>query len=162
MAMVPFHERMRELALNETRSVKVEGTAGLPAGEYGFLELYCDDPACDCQRVMIDVISPQHPREILAVINYGWESAEFYRRWIGKGKSLISDDTARQAQGPLLDPLNKQGDHAPALLRLFQMLIQDEKYVQRLKRHYMLFRSAKPAERPVPVQAKKKRKHKSR
>jgi len=28
---------------------------GIPDGEYGFVELYCDEPDCDCRRVVIDI-----------------------------------------------------------------------------------------------------------
>ena len=59
MPMIPFMERFPELGVRETRSVTATCQQDLPDGEYGFLELYCDEPGCDCRRVMIDVLRPE-------------------------------------------------------------------------------------------------------
>ena len=59
MPMIPFAERFPELGARETRSVTAIHRPDLPDGEYGFLELYCDEPGCDCRRVMIDVLRPE-------------------------------------------------------------------------------------------------------
>ena len=83
MSMAPFHTRFRDLAAHETRSVTVRGTPGLPDGEYGFIEFYCDDPGCDCRRVVINVMCSTTGPRIWASINYGWESLYFYERWMG-------------------------------------------------------------------------------
>src|SRR5438105_13691598 len=45
-------------------------------------------------------------------------------------------------QGPELDPLSEQTSYAPALLDLFKWVLQSPGYVQRLKKHYQLFRAA--------------------
>lgn len=76
--MTPFVERFRELGARETRSVTVPDKEELPSGEYGFFELYCNEPHCDCRRVVIMVLRPQTGWTPWAVINYGWESQEFY------------------------------------------------------------------------------------
>ena len=54
------------------------------AAEYAFLEMYCNEPGCDCRRVFFSVVSSrtQAPE---AVIAYGWESAKFYRKWFRQG-----------------------------------------------------------------------------
>lgn len=77
MPMTPFVERFRELGARETRSVTVPDKEALPSGEYGFFELYCNEPNCDCRRVVILVLRPQTGWKPWAVINYGWESEEF-------------------------------------------------------------------------------------
>ena len=41
-----------------------------------------------------------------------------------------------------LDPLNPQTKYAPALLELFQVLLESPDYVERLKRHYRMFRDS--------------------
>jgi len=134
--MVPFYTRFRELAFREMRSATVSKWPGLPPGTYGFLELYCDEAGCDCRRAIIQVISPDSGRKVWATINYGWESAEFYRRW-------ISDPVdAERCAGAWLDPLNRQSRHAPALLEVFRDVLKDSAYVERLKRHYGLFKAA--------------------
>jgi len=56
MPMAPFMERFRELGARETRSLTVTGRSDLPDGDYGFIELYCNEPDCDCRRVTIVVL----------------------------------------------------------------------------------------------------------
>ena len=137
MPMTPFMERFPELGARETRSVTVTGRQDLPDGEYGFVELYCDEPGCDCRRVMLDVLRPDTGwSKIWATINYGWESLQFYKKW---GGAFI--DPA-QLKGPFLDPLNAQTQYAPTLLELFRFLLRSPDYVQRLRNHYQLFRAA--------------------
>ena len=111
MPMIPFMERFPELAAREMRSVTVSGRTDIPDGEYGFLELFCDDPGCDCRRVMIDVLrADTELNKIWATINYGWESLAFYKKW---GGSCV---TAAESKGPFLDPLNPQTPYSSALL----------------------------------------------
>jgi hypothetical protein len=66
MPYVLLHNYFPELAGRETRSVTVPpgSPLGLPPGEYGFLETYCDEPGCDCRRVMFTQKAlPDVPRE---------------------------------------------------------------------------------------------------
>ena len=133
--MIPFLTQFPDLAVKETRTILVRGMDALPDGEYGLLELYCDEADCDCRRVVIEVLSPPTNSKIWATINYGWESLEFYERW------LKSKEDAAGCKGPSLDPLNPQTEYSRALLQLFELVLRDEGYVERLKRHYQLFRS---------------------
>lgn len=133
--MIPFYERFRELALEEMRSATIRGRQDLPDGEYGFLELYCGDPHCDCRRVIIDVVTPTTGSKILATINYGWESLEFYEKW------MHNKELAHNCCGAKLDMLNPQTKYSSVLLELFKSVLQDQAYVERLKRHYALFKS---------------------
>lgn len=149
MPMTPFVTRFPELGARETRALLVSGRKELPDGNYGFLELYCDEPGCDCRRVMIDVLREDTEDKIWATLNYGWESVEFYRRW---GR-CSSDRAARALQGPELDPLNPQTQYSRVLLESFRIfLLQSPDYVQRLKHHYQMFRDA--VQRELPPQAK--------
>jgi hypothetical protein len=137
MPMIPFMERFPELAARETRSVTVAGQADIPDGEYGFLELFCDEPGCDCRRVMIVVLrSDTELNKIWASINYGWESLDFYKRWGGPWV------TSSDANGPFLDPLNPQTPYSPGLLNLFRFLLQSPEYAQRIQTHYCIFRQS--------------------
>src|SRR5438552_3138185 len=109
MPMIPFVEKFPELGARETRSVTVKNMPGLPDGEYGFFESYCNETGCDCRRVIILVLRPETGwRKILATISYGWESADFYRKRVGPFM-----DPA-ETQGPVLDTLNAQSDGSPA------------------------------------------------
>jgi len=135
--MIPFMERFPELGARETRSVTVPQRQDLPEGEYGFVELYCNQPGCDCRRVMIDVLRPETGwSKVWATISYGWESLDFYRPW------AVGDSDPIQIKGPYLDPLNPQTKYSSALLNLFRFLIQSPEYVLRLQRHYQMFRES--------------------
>ena len=137
MPMTPFMERFSEVGARETRSVTVTRRQDLPDGEYGFLELYCDEPGCDCRRVMIDVLRPETGwSKIWATISYGWQSLDFYSKWGGAANDTI------EMKGPYLDPLNPQTKYSSALLNLFRFLLQSPDYVERLKRHYQMFRDS--------------------
>ncbi|MFN0121931.1 MAG: hypothetical protein ACKV2V_15665 [Blastocatellia bacterium] len=136
MPMTPFVMRFRELGEAETRVLYARGMPDLPDGDYAFSESYCDEPGCDCRRVIINVISsPANPGH-WATINYGWESVDFYTRWLRGDKTL-----AAQCKGPELDPLNRQTKYAPVFLEIFESVLKDPLYVERLKRHYQLFKS---------------------
>jgi hypothetical protein len=137
MPMTPFMERFPEVGARETRSVTVTQRKDLPDGEYGFLELYCDQPGCDCRRVMIDVLRPETGwSKIWATIGYGWESLDFYRQWSGAHSDPV------EMKGPYVDVLNPQTEYSSALLNLFRFLLQSPDYVERLKRHYQRFRDS--------------------
>lgn len=142
--MTPFYTRFPELTARETRCVHVLQPGGpLPLGEYGFMELYCEDPQCDCRRVLLQVTTPQATRTALATSNYGWESAEFYTRW------MYGDAVAgREITAASLDPLQLQSKYADHLLDIFRDIVKtDPAYVARLAHHYELFKST---QRPAP------------
>ena len=132
--MIPFYTRFPELAARETRCVHVVAPgSALPVGEYGFIEFYCDDPGCDCRRVLLQVTQPQAP-QTLATINYGWESAEFYTRW------MHGDAQAgREITEACLDPLTAVQSPTPAR-RVPRADDDRPAYVARLARHYEMFR----------------------
>jgi hypothetical protein len=106
-----------DLAERETRTVTTLDSARLPGGSYTLIEMYCDEPDCDCRRVFFSVASANTSR-IETVIAYGWESPEFYARWMG------DDDpkTIRGLQGPILNPGSPHSALAPALLDLVNSL----------------------------------------
>jgi hypothetical protein len=138
MPMTPFIERFPETGARETRSVTITNRQDLPDGEYGFVELYCNESGCDCRRVTIDVLRPETGwSKVWATIGYGWENLDFYRKW---GGGTASD--AIEMKGPYLDPLNPQTRYSPALLNLFRVLLQSSDYVERLKGHYQMFRDS--------------------
>lgn len=120
MPMTPLMERFPELGARETRPVTVRPCQELPREEYGFLELYCNEPGCDCRRCHeIAVLRPEPGcSKIWATIGYGWESLDFYRKWGGPA----SDPT--EIKGPYLDPTNPQTKYLPALLNLCCFLLQ--------------------------------------
>lgn len=132
MPMAAFASRFPEIAARETRSVTLRGHAVIPDGEYGFLEFYCDEDDCDCRRVLLMVVSRDPSVPVLATINYGWESRDYYAKWMGDAKF------ADEAYGAQLELSGRQSQFAPALLKLFLGSVMDPAYVERLKRHYAL------------------------
>jgi hypothetical protein len=137
--MTPFHTRFPELGPRETRCFHVVTADGpLPLGEYGLAEYYCEDPGCDCRRVLIRVTTPQAPNTALATINYGWESRQFYTDWMHG-----DTEAGREITDASLDPLHTQSAYADRLLELFRGLVRnDPAYVARLARHYEMFKHA--------------------
>ncbi len=140
MSIVPFFSKFPQQAAAETRSVTVTSYRGVPNGEYAFIEFFCDDPKCDCRRVILRVIRKDTGPKIWATITFGWEPPEFYRRWT-KFPEL-------PGSGAALEPISIQSAHAPAILGLFEDVIQkDPAYVERLKRHYAQVKQAAGAKR---------------
>jgi len=141
---MPFellHARLPDLAEAETRSVTVLKGApdsGYPSpGEYSFLELFCTETGCDCRRVFFSVYSSP-TQEPDAVIAYGWESKQFYRKWFKQG----TEEDIAMLQGPVLNCGSRQGRQAEAILRLFvDCLLPDAGFIARVQRHYRLFRA---------------------
>jgi hypothetical protein len=96
----------------------------IPPGHYGMVEFYCPDPACECRRVMLNVVEKAHPDRSLASISYGFDR---------------EDEDA----GPYLDPFNPQCSYAEQLLQLVEeVILSDSDYVARLERHYALVKLA--------------------
>ena len=140
MSFRMFHEICQEVAFRETRSIALSDNFGydLPADDYAFLEMYCSEAGCDCRRVYFQVIAMSNPSVVLAVISWGWETLAFYRKW---GHYPGAGQDAKMMKGPVLALLNKQSALAPALLELAKgMLLSSPEYVERIKRHYALFR----------------------
>lgn len=140
MQFRPFHELFPDVAARETRSVRVfpNSGLGLPAGEYGFLEMYCDERGCDCRRVFFYVVS-ELGKSVEAVVAWGWETKAFYREWLKYG----DEKDVADLQGPILNLFSPQSKLAPAILNLVRdVLLKDASYVERIKRHYAMFRES--------------------
>jgi hypothetical protein len=132
-----FHSLFPEIAANETRTITVLNPKTIPTGQYVLIEMYCNEPACDCRRVFFDVYDVKR-RKSMAIVAYGWESEKFYARWYGEN----DPQTIRDLQGPALNLGSKQSKYAPAFLALIEGILEDSKYVSRLKRHYRIFKDA--------------------
>src|SRR6478736_5288330 len=95
----------------ETRTVTVRGDPRLPDDEYALVEVYCTDPTCHCRRVMLNVFGRRQGGP-LATIGFGFDRGKPPHEWWNYPE-------------PMLDPLNPQGPHAPALLDLVLGIIAD-------------------------------------
>jgi hypothetical protein len=120
--------------------------------------MFCDEPGCDCRRVFFCVTSSLQ-QDIQAIIAWGWEDITFYAKWMGvKDPRIINE-----LKGPALNLASPQSNLAPALLNLLRRaLLTDTTYVDRVKRHYAMFRETVDdkvkAAGPRKVRKKKKRK----
>jgi len=135
MPYVSFHEKFPEIAATETRTIIAINDPELPAGSYGLIEAYCDEVGCDCRRVFFNVFSEER-KEIVAVIAYGWEKRKFYADWFGDNDPRI----IAELQGPILNLTSHQSELAPILLDKIKYVLKDRNYVERLKRHYRMFK----------------------
>lgn len=161
MPFEPFFVKFHDLAIRETRSITIfEGHPTLPADEYGLVESYCNDENCDCRRVIFNVFS-KNRNDYVAVIGYGWESADFYRQWTSRKEP----ESIKELQEPVLNPLSPQSELAPALLELMrELVLKDQAYVARLNRHYQMFKKKVDpkhfgkitAKQPVPSKLRKR------
>lgn len=123
--MLDLGEFDLDLARRETRVVYPEPPSGLPAGPLVFREHYCDEPRCDCRRVLILVTDEKGTT--LAGLNYQFEPPR------------PGDPEPSQLE---LDPLNQQSRHSEWLRNVFAWMVLDRAYHDRLVRHYTLFKAA--------------------
>jgi len=133
--MIPFYTHFPDLAARETRTVTMHGQGDIPDGEYGLVEFYCDEPGCDCRRVIFRVVSAPPDMRTWATINYGWETLAFYTRWMHGDAEM-----AAEMQGASLELFGQQSQYSQAFLKLVKVVLQDEAYVRRLQTHYRLFK----------------------
>jgi hypothetical protein len=146
----PFHSRFPELAAEETRVITIfkESNLSLPPGEYALVESFCNEPRCDCRRVFLSVFAKDLSgmRAVItqavktqAVISFGWERRAFYVRWFGSNDPKM----IANLKGPALAIGQPQSNLAPLLLKVVkEIVLSDSAYVERLKRHYVMFRAS--------------------
>ena len=159
MEFASFYQRFPHIAAQETRVITIfeNSAVSLPPGEYGLLEFYCTASNCDCRRTFLNVVTKDTNR-VQAVISYGWESREFYARWFGSDDPEIIDDL----KGPALAIGHFQSGMASEILDMVtKLVLSDQDYIDRLKRHYQMFKALKPSSaqrsrRPLRKQGKVK------
>lgn len=63
-----LYNRLPKIAERETRNIIIteDSDLGLPAGQYGFLEMFCNEPGCDCRRVFFHVVHSNRIRSQLS------------------------------------------------------------------------------------------------
>jgi len=135
---VLFRQYFKEIADAETRSARIfEGhPSGLPPGEYGFIELYCNEKNCDCRRVHL-MIAAEWSKEPIGMVAYGWETPAYYAKWMHSADNQMAAEMA----GIMLEPFFDQSQYAFAAKKLCEeVLLTDPSYVERLKRHYRMMR----------------------
>ncbi len=91
--------------------------------------MYCSDPGCDCRKTMIQVM---HNDRLVSIINYGWESAAFYKKWMG---SSVEDKSFPAMNGASIDITSPNLVNGEGVLGLFNALLNDM-WIAKFKRHY--------------------------
>lgn len=134
-----FHDLFPSIAEAETRTITVLDEPGgeLTPGSYAFCEMFCNERGCDCRRVFFYVVSSfrEGPEAIIA---WGWEAPEFYAKWLHDD----DPDVIRELIGPSLNLGSPETELANGILDLVKnVLLQDDLYVERVKRHYCQFRN---------------------
>lgn len=142
MDFIPAGEIIGEA--HQVRSVRIAQSPELPDGEYSFIDMYCSDPDCDCRKTMIQV---RHNGKLVSIINYGWESAGFYKSWMGNSSDGNPFPPMDGASIDITSPnlVNEEG-----ILGLFCALLNDV-WIAKFKLHYKNVKSA------VASRTKKKR-----
>ncbi len=126
-----FIKLFPEIGPAKTRTIIVlQDDYDLPKGEYGFFDQHCIAKNCDCRHIYIQVFKAEgSSSQPLAVISYGWEDYDFYKKWM----RIDDPKSIKEFKGPVLSTQYKQSEYAPQLLKEFKSLISDPKYVARLK-----------------------------
>lgn len=138
MEFKAFYSRYKNIALRETRRIKVAASdLGVPLGEYELIDNYCIDDSCDCRKVMVNFVEVNPPHRILATIGYGWESLEFYTKWMYGDKEF-----AKELVGAYLEPGGFQSQYSQNFLQIFNIRLTDD-YISTIKSHYRMFKKLK-------------------
>lgn len=132
MSVIGYFEAFPRKTKTELRTaILPEGGETIPVGAFLFMEYFCTDLSCNCERVIIKVLhakseSDQHPREV-ATISYTWNS----------GADEVWRMTNEEFANPFLDPFHTQSSYAAELLEFWaDMVVRDKAYAERLKSHY--------------------------
>jgi len=116
-------------AAHQVRTVRLADSKQLPDGDYRFIDMYCIDPSCDCRKTMIQVY---HNDVLVSTINFGWESRNFYQKWMGCPKDCDIDP---EIDGASIDIGSPDGVSPQGMLAFFKALL-DDKWIARFKAHY--------------------------
>lgn len=119
--MVAFDNFFPDIAEKENRAFWANGRAPFKDDPYQLIEFYCQDPKCDCNRVIVAVTDIQKPKAG-TILSVGF-----------------AFDRKDPDAGPYIDPLNPATKEGRAFYPMIKdMLETDLDYVTRLKRHYNL------------------------
>jgi hypothetical protein len=137
MAFVPLGDMYPEIAPQETRVFHIlREDDVVPKGEYGYVELFCDEKNCNCRRTIIRVLNEEG--KSMALIGFGWGTKAQYRKWMG---AEISNQDYKDLRGPCHHDGIKASEYADFFLTYFKNeMMKDKNYIERIKRHYRMVR----------------------
>ncbi len=111
-----------------------EGANSELAGTYEFVDLYCQDLFCNCQKVSLCIRGSDE--QTYATISFGWRSRMFYHKW-----GLDKQTTRLLTQG-FIDPFAQQSPHSSEFLSIFLSIKRNAYFIPRLKERYSVFKEA--------------------
>jgi len=135
MPFAQLYSLLPEVAKRETRGIYSPRPDGTPGDGFAFVEMFCNEPDCDCRRVVFEVFQTGNTTVPVATLTYGWEPESFYREWAG---FPMEPGDIEELKGPALMRLAPQSVLADRTLDLLRELLADEGYVGRIVEHYRL------------------------
>jgi hypothetical protein len=134
MRIRKFGDLFPDLAAQRMVTVHVERRRKrLPVELYWLIEYYCDEPDCDCRRMLLSAVAIGYGDRIFASIHFGWENPGFYRQWDASPDLR----NARLLTQGVLDPAALNCDWADVILReVRKQVFSDPKAVRRFIKHY--------------------------
>ena len=143
MPLEPFDRICPEIARAERHVCDVNSPVlGVPLGPYVLREFYCTEPGCDCRRVLVQLVPLNEASlRVVASVNFGWETAKYYRKW------SRDPELWREMAGATLEPFAEQGAQARCFLELFKKAIRAPNLVMHFRRHYRLVKEATDPDR---------------
>ena len=135
MPYLAFDTYFPEIAEKETRCIQIFNDLELAGDQFILMELFCDEPQCDCRRVMLNVISANR-RKPVAIINFGWEKEIFYTNWFGK----YDKEILHELKGPSINTFSQRTEITDKIFERVKVTLEDGFYVKRIIEHYVLFR----------------------
>ncbi len=136
--MAPYHEFFPEQAKRELAYLELDGHS------YPMIEFYCIDPECDCRRVMVNVYADLTLQQPLAVITYGWDSLEFYQKW-------LPGVDPHEVKGPALELLTPSTELARRILQRFKDNLKPARLDATFAKHYHDIKSELKRRRKPPA-----------
>lgn len=131
----------------QIRSIVLADDPRLPSGHYTFLDTYCTDNTCDCRKTIIQIF---HEDRLVSIVNYGWESPQFYHRWLGSAEER---DLAEEMSGLSIDLTSPNRVSPEGILILMNHLL-DKKWITLLKEHYRRIRATPKPDKVIRMPLK--------
>jgi len=136
MPYTAFFTFFPEIAEKETRVIQFFNGSELAGDTLVLIEMFCDEPKCDCRRVMLNVFSEKR-KEIVATIAFGWENEAFYKKWYPYGDA----NDIKELKGPALNSMSQMTDISEFVFKTVnEQTLSQQSYIDRIVRHYNLFR----------------------
>lgn len=140
-AFLPFFKVFPRNAETETRKIILpQDTFGLPKGIYFLAENYCADKECDCRKVMINVVTMDDNPTVLGTVGFGWEDAEYYKKW------LNDDQLGEEMASASIEVGGIQAGMEKECLDLVKNSLRDKNYVNLIKKRYKTFKEKMKSE----------------